>query len=363
MQKVWFRSFDGWWYATLREGGVRKQIKLLKAPDSRDGRKLAEDHLVRELGDRDYSQAKAAHDPAVAPWITVGHVLRGFVRHSRADHSADTADWHQRLLEPFITTWGNVRVGRLRKQHVQAWVKAKKYNPTSAAKAIGVLKRAFNWAVEEEHIPRNPVAHVRKPRPLTRDRTLTPDERKLILDSIRDEPFRQFVTALSLTGCRPGEVARVTAADVDLAKGLWVLHQHKTAKKTGKPRLVYLSPDATSLTRQLVEQHPEGPLFLNSRKQPWTRNAIRIRFRNLRKKHPELKGAIAYSYRASYATDALEAGVGEAAVSVLLGHADTTTLHRFYARLSHRVGHLKDAAEQATRPRTGAGAPPAGTPA
>jgi hypothetical protein len=195
MQKVWFRSFDGSWYATLREGGVRKQIKLLKAPDTRDGRKQAEDHLVRKLGDRDYSQAKAADDPAVAPWITVGHVLRGFVRHSRAEHSADTGDWHQRLLEPFIKTWGNVGVGRLRKQHVQAWVNAKKYNPTSAAKAIGVLKRGFNWAVEEEHIPRNPVAHVRKSRPLTRDRTLTPDERKLILDSIRDEPFRQFVTA------------------------------------------------------------------------------------------------------------------------------------------------------------------------
>jgi integrase len=363
MQKVWFRSFDGWWYATLKEGGVRKQIKLLKAPDTRDGRKLAEGQLVRELGARDYSQAKAADDPAVAPWLTVGHVLRGFLRHSRAEHSPETADWHQRLLEPFVRTWGNARVGRLRKQHVLTWVKAKKYNPTSAAKAIGVLKRAFNWAVEEEHIPRNPVAHVRKPRPQTRDRTLTPDERKLILDSIRDEAFRQFVMALSSTGCRPGEVARVTAADADLVNGLWVLRRHKTQAKTGKPRTVYLCAEALALTRLLAAQPPDGPLFLNSRGRPWTRNAVRIRFRRLRARFPQLKGVVAYTFRSTFATDALEGGVPDTTVSTLLGHTNTATLHRFYARLSHRVGHLKNAAEQATRPRRGVGEPPAGTPA
>jgi hypothetical protein len=49
----------------------------------------------------------------------------------------------------------------------------KEYNPTSASKAIGALKRAFNWAVEEEHLPRNLIAHVRKPKSLVRDRTLT----------------------------------------------------------------------------------------------------------------------------------------------------------------------------------------------
>src|SRR5580700_7245960 len=98
---------------------------------------------------------------------------------------------------------------------------------------------------------------------------------------------------MTLTGCRPGEVAKVTAADCDLAAGIWVLAKHKTAKKTGTPRVIYLPPEAVELTRELVAKHPEGPLFLNSRGQPWTRNAIRIRFRNLRQKHPELKGVIA----------------------------------------------------------------------
>ena len=40
------------------------------------------------------------------------------------------------------------------------------------------------------------------------------------------------------TGCRPSEVARVTAADVHLDAGVWVFVEHKTAKKTGKPIMV-----------------------------------------------------------------------------------------------------------------------------
>jgi integrase len=127
--------------------------------------------------------------------------------------------------------FGKLRIARLRKKHVRAWVKAKGYNPTSASKAIGALMRAFNWAVEEEHIPRNPIAHVKTRKALTRDRTLTPDERQLILSKIRGPAFRRFVDALTLTGCRPGEAARVTAADVDLDAGVCVLRTHKTASK------------------------------------------------------------------------------------------------------------------------------------
>ena len=355
MHKVWHRSFDGWWYATLRDTGRRKQIKLVRAPDTRDGRMQAEDRLVQELADRGYSQAEAAAEPLVASWLTVGHVLRGFLRYSDAEHKAETAVWHRTLLTPFIDTWGAVRLTQLRKKHVLACVKSKKCNPTSASKAIGVLKSAFNWAVEEEHIPRKPIAHVRKPTPVTRDRTLTAGERDLILNSIKDEAFRRYVTALSLTGCRPGEVARVTAADVDLVNGTWTLHDHKTAKITGKPRVIYLCPEAVALTKELAGTHSTGPLFLNVRGQPWTRNAVRIRFRNLRKRHPQLKGITAYTYRSSFATDALESGVGETAVSTLLGHTSTATLHRFDARLSHRVGHMRAAAAQATRPQPEAG--------
>jgi integrase len=90
-----------------------------------------------------------------------------------------------------------------------------------------------------------------------------------------------------------------------------------------------------------------------------TQGDIRRGFVYRRVPHVTLKSIanntdIAYTYRSSFATDALEARVPEASVAALLGHTSTATLHRFYNRLSARVGHLKDAAATATRPQPSA---------
>jgi integrase len=347
MKKVWYRAAESNWYVTLKENGRRRQILLVKAPGTREGRKLAEAKLIEELAARKHQEDL----PSVPSWMLVENILNGFLKHSLAEHEPKTYRWYKGLFGTFLPTYGKLRVTQIAKKHVQAWVKARGYNPTSQNRAIGALKRAFQWAFEEEHISRNPIGHLRKPKSLVRERILTHEERQLILTSIRGQAFRDFVRAMSLTGCRPGEIARLRKEDIDLGRGLWIFNKHKTVKKTGRPRIIYLCAEALELTKALFAKcTDDGPIFRNSRGQPWSGNAIRIRFRNLRRKHPELKGVIAYTYRASFATDALEAGVPDASVAALLGHTNTDTLHRFYARLSQKVDHLKAAAQRATQP-------------
>lgn len=128
---------------------------------------------------------------------------------------------------------------------------------------------------------------------------------------IRDEPFRQFVRVMFETGARPGEVARVTAADVNLELGVWVFTRHKTAKKTRRPQAVYLPPAVVELCRGLIARFPEGPIFRGPRGQrPFKRNNIRCRFRRLRKKLPHLKHFVAYTARHTFVTHALRNNVG-----------------------------------------------------
>lgn len=344
MQRVWYRKHDGCWYATINDRGRQKQVKLHKGSNTRETRAKAEEVLIQELA------RLPKHVAARVPtWLTVGHVITGFLVYSVKEHEPETHQWYKALLTDFSQRCGRLRIAELRKKHVLDYVKGRAYNPTSQNKAIGAIKRAFNWAVEEEHIAANPIAYVRKPKACVRDRVLDQTERELIVKSIRDRAFADYFAALSLTGCRPGEVAKVTAAEVNLDLGLWVLPQHKTAKRTGKPRIVYLSPPALELTKQLCRERPTGPLFLNRCGKKWTRNAIRCRFRRLRERHPELAGVVAYTVRSTFATDALEAGVPDASVAALLGHTNTDTLHKFYARLSRRVNHLRDAAAKAHR--------------
>ena len=71
MQTVWFRKSKNAWFATVRINGVQKQIRLVTAPDTNEGRKKAEDQLVQELAARDYSAAREAEAEPVPSWATV----------------------------------------------------------------------------------------------------------------------------------------------------------------------------------------------------------------------------------------------------------------------------------------------------
>jgi len=185
-----------------------------------------------------------------------------------------------------------------------------------------------------------------------------PNERTELLAAIPDQPFRDYVFAMMETGARPGEVRKVTAAEVDLELGVWCFKEHKTSEKTGKPRVVYLTPAMVDLSRRLVALYPEGPLFRGPRsKRGFSRNGVRCRFRNLRKKVPALAGVISYTSRHSFATQALVNGVGIAQVAELMGHVDTSMVSEHYAHLAGNVQHMREQALKAT----GKDVPPATT--
>lgn len=257
--------------------------------------------------------------------------------------------WYDAYLQDFCARYGDLRASGLKPIHVTRWLDSHPGWKTARRCALTALKRAFNWAAGEGVIPASPIKGVKKPAVPSRARTLTREQRAEILAAIPDEEFRLFVEAMQESGCRPSEVARVTAADVNLELGVWVLHRHKTATKTGRPRVVYLTPRLTEITRLLAERNPEGPLFRGPRhNRAFGMQGVCSRFRRLRQKLPHLKDAIAYAYRHSFATDALTSGVGVAQVAELLGHRDTAMVCRHYGHLADQIGHLKEAARKAT---------------
>jgi site-specific recombinase XerD len=129
-----------------------------------------------------------------------------------------------------------------------------------------------------------------------------------------DKYFRPFLQALRETGTRPGEVANVTAADVDLER---------------------------------MEHWSEGPLFRNKHGQPWTVNAVQLRMQRLRKELNLPSNIVAYAYRHTYTTNGLANGVSVATMAELLDHSDTKMISAHYSHLCQRLDHLHQAAQQA----------------
>ncbi len=338
-RKPYFRAFDGWWYVQLRVGKKRKQVKLVKGRDKEAEAYRAFCRLLAEETGQIQEPTKLA----------VASLCDLFLEHSQRHNDPATYEWYKSFLQDFCEHHGRLMVADLRPFHVNRWLDLHEGWGTGSRRCgIVSVKRVFNWAATEGLIRESPLRSLQKPPPRRRERILTPEERREILAAIRDQPFREFVFALQETGCRPSEVRKVSAENVDLERGVWVFAEHKTKKKTGKPRIIYLTPGMLELTRRLVREHPTGPLFRGPRSgKPFTRNGIRCRFRRLRKKFPHLKGVISYTYRHTYTTDALERGVPVATVAELVGHQDIRMIADHYAHLSEKRQHLLEAARTA----------------
>jgi len=72
---------------------------------------------------------------------------------------------------------------------------------------------------------------------------------------------------------------------------VWTFAEHKTAKRTGRSPVIYLTPAMSSCPGGLVGQYPEGRLFRGPRsKRGLTRNGVRCRFRAAAAETAHLKG-------------------------------------------------------------------------
>ena len=344
----WFRASKQAWF--VQHNG--RQCRLGDHPEGAPPPKKSKAGWNVPDTIRDAFYKLMARDPATMPRaedILAAQVCDLFLDFAERHNEPGTYRWYRYFLQSFCERHGRILAKDLRPIHVTRWLDANPDWDGGRRNAVIAVKRAFNWADRQGVLSPNPLRNVEKPPPRRRTRILTDAERGEILGAIKDKKFRDFVFALQQTGCRPSEVARLTAADVNLELGVWVLDRHKAAKRTGEPRVVYLNEVMLELSRTLVAKRPEGPLFPSYKLgRPFTGNAIRTRFRRLRKKLPHLKHFVCYNLRHTYATDALANGVPAAQVAELLGHNSIRMVEQHYGHLSQKVDAMRGAAERAT---------------
>ena len=119
------------------------------------------------------------------------------------------------------------------------------YRPASINREFEVMKRLFNLALREEMVDKNPCFKVSKlPANNERDRVLSYEEFSR-LTRVLPEHAANIVSMAYFTGMRFGEIARLTWDKVNMKDGYISLSSDDT--KTGKPRRVYLIPDAMEI--------------------------------------------------------------------------------------------------------------------
>ena len=143
--------------------------------------------------------------------------------------------------------------------------------PFTANRALAVLTRLGNWAVEREIIAASPFDRIKPPTVETsRERVLSDDEIRLLwpaFDAV-GHPFGPFGKLLLLTGARRAEVAGMRWSEVDLAAKTWTLPGART--KNGHEHVVPLSDAAMRVLQDLprIGDKPDGFIFTTTGKTP-----------------------------------------------------------------------------------------------
>lgn len=341
---------DAWW---VWIGG--KQKMLAKGKENKEGAYEAFYKLMAEDG-----RTPPPKD------LTLGELVAKFRVWSEGEHAASTREFYESHLKPFLAykNFAKKKAADLTPSDVSAWLTARKVKPpkrkseskeprtprpiSSSTKrgAITVIKALYTFAEKNCRIKNDVIRHMDRP-PMGRRQAATGEQRTRIMAEVKDEEFRDYLTAVMESGARPGEIMRMTGEMVDLAEGIVTFHG-KTTGETGKARVIYLTETLRTLLKKLIDRQGRGVLFLNTDGKPWDRNAVRCRFRRLRAKLG-LKGIVCYSLRHAYLTDGLEAGVPIAQMAELAGHSDTKMISDVYSHLQERRQHMREQAEKATK--------------
>jgi integrase len=262
MAKIWQRGQTGSFYATING----EQVRLGKTESEA---KQRYDYLMGVAGTQSISRVDDLLD-AFLEWVSL-------------NRSQATYAQYRTLLRSFNHTLrATLRICDLKPLHISNWLDGEPtWNTTTKNKAVGAVKRAFNWALDQGYINLSPIARVRKPPVQNREIILTKKLWKIIGETVKDQAFRDFLIILRATGCRPYEARTVEAGNV---RGDTWLFAKVDSKGKKVNRLVMLTEVAQRITKRWVKKYPEGPIFRNMRGTPWTKDAIVNRFTRLSKK-------------------------------------------------------------------------------
>ncbi|MCE9608328.1 MAG: tyrosine-type recombinase/integrase [Planctomycetia bacterium] len=219
-----------------------------------------------------------------------------------------------------------LRVKDLKKGMVKEWLD-EDYAERSANKrtaAVRSIMRSFHWALDDERVDSIPIGRIKTERPAHRELVLDKAAWGKLLALLENkhgknyDDFRDYLTVIWETGCRPQEIRLVEAKYFERENRRWVFPKEKSKGKKMQ-RVVYLNDEAFAICERHAALHPTGQMFRQQSGTPWDRNAVRCKFRRL-KIQMGLKELCAYTLRHSWATRMLVAGVDSHVVAKLMGH-------------------------------------------
>lgn len=360
-QKSWvfeYRAGEG------GRGAQKKRLTLGKVGDFTPDQ-------ARKEADRLRTAVKTGGDPQAAKTErraapTVADVADSFLqKHVDAKRKASTAWFYRDMLERVVLPeLGKVKAKDLKRTAVSHLHVSMQDRPYQGNRMLAVVGSMFTWAAGEGLVPEghNPARGIEKYPEEARGQQLDAEQLELLGAAIREaetigipwdlnpearakhrakgekvtrisEHAAAAIRLLLFTGARLREILHLKWEQVDLARGMLLLTDHKTSRKTGAKAIV-LNPPALAVLKDLTrvgayviagetagtdEEKPRADL-----KKPWA----------LVTKRAGLEGVRIHDLRHNFASFGAGGGMGLPVIGKLLGHTQPQTTAR-YAHLDN----------------------------
>jgi len=232
------------------------------------------------------------------------------------------------LTKKVLPRWGSRRAVTITRSDVRALNRQLlKDGETVANRTYEIVRKMFNWAVDEELLEHSPCARVRKPaKDKSRDRVLSHEELRSFLNKLptarMSRTSKLALLFYLLTAQRPGEVLGCTWSEIDLEQRVWTIAGSRA--KNGLSHPVPLSEPALAVLQAAAERRQGECVFPSSRgDRPMGETALsRAVRRNL--EHFGLQGFVPYDLRRTAATQMAAAGTPRLVIAKILNHKDAS---------------------------------------
>ncbi len=273
---------------------------------------------------------------------TVAELAKKFIAWNAEHRKPDTMKFYKSRLKRFVEHFGEREFSSLNQLELEEYFTevGRKLANSTRKHNIVAFTTLQNWALKRKQIEAPVCGPLEKPPAGQRNRIPTRKENAVILRAANRQ-FRIIYQALRHCGARPGELCSAQISDLKEDATVIVLEDHKTARKTGKPRRIPVGNKMRKWVRRGIGDRTEGPIFLSPRGKPWTTARLSQTFRRIRNKHGLKKDLVLYMTRHEFGTLATEKH-GIHAASIMLGHTQITTTQRYAHADEDKLRKLQD---------------------
>ncbi|MCX6157381.1 MAG: tyrosine-type recombinase/integrase [Ignavibacteriae bacterium] len=273
--------------------------------------------------------------------MSTGKSLIAYVDVFKREHLSLKSKSHQGVFEDALAHFIKIvpketKIEDINSEHVARFIeklKPKVANSTLLT-YISYMKIFFNFLVEEDIIPRNPIRKKQIPKRIKKNIVFFSEN---MLDEIlntakdRDPEYYKFLKMLLLTGQRPIDVLGLTVGNVDRENELMYLNISKTGKQIIFPIYDQLKDFFEDELTQINNSPKEERIFKN-----FNSNIVEKRFQRIKRylKITEKNVYTLKTFRKTFASYLAAKGVDQAKIADLLGHDDPKTTRKYYAAIS-----------------------------